>query len=301
MKIAVIVNGISLDKKILYSKILPPLQAAFQVDVWETKTTNDAISLASKATDKRYDIIIAAGGDGTLNQVVHGVFSSRENTSYLPIVGLIPIGTGNDFARGSGITTNSHTLIEKIKSASFQPVDIGQVVYTHASGDVGTRNFINVADLGMGPEVVQKVLASDRFFGSQVAYFRAIISTFFHYKPMVVSATSTDWHWQGKLRTLAVANNKYYGQGLCIAPDAKTNDGLFQVFICGNVSVFDFIRYSGKLRRAKKITHPEVRYQQTKHLELTSQSPCAIEADGEFLGWLPATVKIMPNTLRFIL
>src|SRR5688572_20232735 len=99
VKIAIILNGISLKKKFFYKKVLPPLASAFKVDVFETRSKHDAISLASAAVDKAYDVLLAAGGDGTLNQVLNGVLQERENASDFPVVGVFPMGSGNDFAR----------------------------------------------------------------------------------------------------------------------------------------------------------------------------------------------------------
>jgi diacylglycerol kinase family enzyme len=161
--------------------------------------------------------------------------------------------------------------------------------------------FVNVADVGMGPEVVRKVLSSGRPFGSEVAYYKSILNTFLTYKPMVVKASTNDWEWKGKLRTLAVANGKYYGHGLCVAPDAVIDDRLFSVFICGNVSIFDFIMQTGTLKKGKPIVMDEVLYKTAAAIDITSESPCPLEADGEILGWLPAKVTMSHRQLDFLL
>src|SRR4051812_34358142 len=97
--IVVILNGISLKKKKLYTEYLPALSKIANVQVKETQSRSHAISLASKAADEYVDLILAAGGDGTLNQVVNGVLTGRETETKLPVIGLIPMGSGNDFAR----------------------------------------------------------------------------------------------------------------------------------------------------------------------------------------------------------
>ncbi|MFZ6014157.1 MAG: diacylglycerol/lipid kinase family protein [Bacteroidota bacterium] len=302
MKITLILNGISLQKKIFYRKFLPELEGAFTLELHETHSKNDAVSLASKAADQYVDLVLAAGGDGTINQIVNGMLRGREKETKLPAVGIIPIGSGNDFARSVGITNDPQQTIKLIQDFKPRKLDVGKIYYTPFPGQKNTeRYFVNVADIGMGPQVVSKVLDSGRPFGSAVAYYQAIISTFASYRPMVVKAKSSDWEWKGKMRTLGIANGKYYGHGICIAPDAKPDDRMFSVFICGNVSVFDFIRYSGKLKKGKYVRIPEIQYRETIGIELTSESPCMIEGDGEILGQLPARVELMSKQLDFLI
>jgi len=297
-KIAIVLNGISLKKKLFYTKILPLLQKNFQATVFETRTKLDGISLASKAVDKRFDVLLAAGGDGTLNQVLNGMLRDREEFD-LPVLGVLPLGSGNDFARALRITADADALISRLHAMTIKRVDVGKVIY---QGGEKPRSsyFINVADAGMGPEVVSRMLASGRAFGSSVAYYAAIVSTFFSYKPITVSIKATGWQWKNKLRTIAIGNGKFYGHGICIAPDAIVDDGIFSTFVCGDVSVMEFIRYSGALKRSKKITHPKVQYSSAQHLELTAEAPCRIEADGELLGYLPATIDIIPGKIKFL-
>ena len=300
----VILNGISLKKKLFYHEYLPALSEVFDVEVHETLSVNDAKSLASKFTDRFVDAIIAAGGDGTLNQVVNGILRGRENAFRLPAVGVIPIGSGNDFARGADLKLKVDQTIKILSSFKPRPIDIGMVEYCVESDNDNAKDysyFVNVADIGMGPEVVGKVLSSGRPFGSEVAYYKSILNTFLTYKPMEVKAVTPDWTWQGKLRTLAVANGKYYGHGLCIAPDAVMDDRLFSVFICGNVSVLDFIMHTGTLKKGKNVQMDEVLYKTAAAVEFSSTSSCPIEGDGEILGWLPAKVTMIEKRLNFLI
>ncbi len=300
MKIAIILNGISLEKEKFYKKILPKLTALFNVEVFETLTANDAISLASKAVNKKFDIILSAGGDGTLHQVLNGILREREHHSDLPILGAIPIGTGNDFARSVRIGKDVSKLITLLQNPTPKPIDIGKVWYTNAAHETEECFFINEVDLGMGPEVVKKVMASDRIFGSSLSYYFSILSTFLHYKVMKVHARADGWEWHGKMRSMAIANGNYFGHGMNIAPDALPNDKLFDVFIAGNVSALFFILKSHVLKLGKKVIHREVWYRKMTTIELTSESPCAIEADGELLGLLPARVEMMKQTISFL-
>lgn len=300
----IILNGISLKKKLFYHEYLPVISQIFNVEVHETLSKNDARSLASKFTDKYVDVILAAGGDGTIHQVVNGMLKGRETEKKLPTLGVIPIGSGNDFARGAGLKISIEQTIQVLSDFKVRPIDVGLIEFNELPAvqtEKGTAYFVNVADIGMGPEVVGKVLSSGRPFGSEVAYYKSILSTFLTYKPMVVKAVTEHWTWEGKLRTLAVANGQYYGHGLCIAPGAIMDDRMFSVFICGNVSVFDFIMHTGTLKKGRNIVMDEVLYKTATSIEFSSESPCPIEGDGEILGWLPARVTLIEKQINFLI
>lgn len=299
---AVILNGISLRKKRFYKHYLPALSEIFNVQVSETLSKNDGIALAAKFAEKNVDVILAAGGDGTLNQVINGVLIGRENEPRSPVIGILPLGSANDFARAVGLENSPGRLFRLFRDFVPRKTDVGRMVLRSSEDQrqTITRYFINVADIGMGPEVVRRVLQSDRPFGSAIAYYNSILSVFFSYKPMKVLAESEDWTWEGRLRSLAMANGKYYGHGLCIAPDAMPDDGEFSVFICGNVSVLDFFRHTGTLKSGKKINMKEVLYRSARSIMLTSESRCLMEADGELMGELPASVTILPGKLEML-
>jgi len=302
MKIAVVLNGISFNKDIFYKKYLPDLLYEHTVDVYETRTQYEGIAHARRAVDKRYEVILAAGGDGTLNHVVNGVVEGRERYRDLPVIGIIPLGSGNDFARSLNVhEPNRNQLLKLLREFKPRRIDIGKVHYKDIkTGQTDSCYFVNVVDVGMGPIVVKKVTDSDRLFGSAVAYYSSILSTFFTYKPMTVEVTTPHWTWKDKARSLAFAIGKYYGHGLGITPDAKLDDGIFAAFLCGNVSVLDFILCTGKLKRADKINLPRVAYKEATHIELKSEHTCLIEADGEILGQLPATIEPTEIELKFL-
>lgn len=274
------------------------MQAIAEVDVYETQSPPDAINFSAEAVGKKYDTVLAAGGDGTLHQVLNGMLKSEKAAQELPALGVIPLGSGNDFARALGINPTLQSVKNFLQKKPIL-LDVGQIEY-HSDGVKKSAYFINVADAGMGPEVVSKLQASSKPFGTAIAYYTGILSTFFTYRPMVVNINTPAGQWSDKLRTLAVGNGKFYGHGLCIAPDANLQDGTLNTFVCGDVSVFDFMRYSTTLKNSDYVRHSKVHYAMTTTLQLTAETPCRIEADGELLGFLPATINVVPNRIRFL-
>jgi len=306
VRIAVVLNGISLKKARFYKITLPNLQRHFSVEVFETRSKNDAMMLAAKATAKKFDVIISAGGDGTLHQVLNGMLSDSDSHQRLPTLAVLPLGSGNDFARSLYVTPMDIDIVEILREFKTISCNVGEVIFSQSppmekvTALKASRYFLNVADVGMGPVVVRKVLSSGRGLGSAVAYYQSIISTFFCYVPYSLEARASKWTWSDRVRTFAVANGRYYGNGLCIAPEAKVDDDVLNVFACGNVSVLDFIMQSIPLKASRKLRHPKVKYFECREVEINSENALEIEADGEILGWLPAQVKMTPLRIKIL-
>lgn len=300
MKIAIILNGISLHKKIFYKKYFPLLQKVGSIEVFETHSTHDGVSLAQRAIHKRFDVIVAAGGDGTVHQVVNGMMREDLSAEKLPMLAVIPIGSGNDFARSMGNIFSPDVWMNLLIEQKPTKVDVGKITFLDDKEKQDVY-FINEADIGMGPEVVKKVLSSGRPFGSAVAYYLSILSTFISYKPFQATLTSDHWQWTGKVRTLAIANGKFYGNGLGIAPDAILNDGKYSTFIVEDVSVLDFVWFSNTLKQCRKVKHEKVHYHEAEEVELRAESKAVIEADGEIVGTLPVKINILPQRIRLLM
>lgn len=299
MKVAIILNGLSGKKKFFYSKLLPVIREHHRANVFETQSATDAFDFAVKAVEDSYDLIIAAGGDGTINQVVNGMLRNNLPANQLPMLSILPVGSGNDFSRTMNITLRSTELRERLANFNGKLLDIGSVKFQKENLQSHSY-FINVASAGMGPEVLNRMASGKKRFGSAIAYYAAILKTFWTYRCMRVTIKTSDWQWNNNLRTLALGNGRYFGSGLCIAPEAKPDDGVLSAFVCGSVSVLDFIRYTSTLKNSKKINHPKIEYKKAEKIELTAESPCRIEADGELLGFLPAYVDVLPGRIKFL-
>lgn len=299
MKIAIILNGISRNKKKFYSNFYPPLKNKFDVEVFETQSENHAIELAATASEKEVDVILSAGGDGTLNQIINGLLSSQNKTKS-PTLGIIPLGTGNDFARTCGIKADVNQLLQFLESNKAEPVDIGLVNCVDENNKAVQRYFINACSLGMGPEVVKRLKKSDRSLGPSLTYLKAITSTFFAHQPQEVFAKSASWEWKGKVRVLAIANGKSFGNALYIAPDADIQDGQFNAFVAGDLPLWKFLIYLQTIKSGKKIIDRKITYNKLNALELTAPEPCAIETEGEAIGFLPARISLLPRLINVL-
>ncbi|MFZ9005142.1 MAG: diacylglycerol/lipid kinase family protein, partial [Robiginitalea sp.] len=241
--------------------------------------------------------LIALGGDGTLHEVINGVMQSNLPANLYPAIGLLPLGSANDFARTARISNSVEDLIGQIQSKATRKIDLGKIILHH-TGEI--RYFINIAGVGLGAEVVQTMEQSSSVFGPGFNYFKHILRGFLNYVKKEVRCSGSTWLWKGKLLQMAVANGRSFGNGICIAPDARIADGMFQVAIFGDLSIWDYLKNLHNLKKGVKIDHPQVHYHDVKEVLVESDDPCYIEADGEYVGMAPATISILPRTIRFL-
>ncbi len=295
MKILVILNGVSRKKGKFYREILPALQTKFDCTVAETRYSGHAIQLAQECTHQNYECILSAGGDGTLNQVLNGMLSNGyKNLSKLAI---LPLGSGNDFAGACGLRLEAQQLISLLENNNPMSTDVGKLVCLDSSGNEVQKYFLNVASVGMGPATVERMEKFPRWMGSNFRYLAAIFHTFFTHKPTDISIKADAWSWEGKARVWAMANGQSFGNRIFIAPQSKSNDGVFDTFLAGDVPLLKFLIYLQQLKSKRKIIDPKVQYQQGRYFEMTSSEKLAIEADGEIQGYLPAKAELMPNQI----
>jgi len=298
MKTVFVVN----NKNNRLAKVLPTLKTFCEhidgVQFVATQRKQQAIELARQATENGCDYLIAVGGDGTLHEIINGMMQAEVSVNAYPTIGLLPNGSANDFARTAGVSNSIVELFELIHSNTIQTIDIGKILL-HQNKEI--RYFINVAGVGLGPEVVQNLEQSSSFFGPSFNYFRHIIQGFLSYQKKEVTCTGNTWQWKGKLLQMAVGNGRYFGNAICVAPDAKINDGQFQIAVFGDLSIWDYLKNMRNLKKGVKINHPQVSYHDADEIMIESNDVCGIEADGEFVGLAPATISVLPKAICFLL
>lgn len=294
-QLIIILNGVSRKKKKFYSQILPVIKQSFHVDVWETKHQEHAIELGAEAVSQNPFGVLAAGGDGTMNQVLNGLFSA--NSKVLPQFGIIPLGTGNDFARLANVQATGESVVKRIQSGT-KPTDIGKVE-CQRDGKLVTRYFINVASLGMGPAVVHELFNSNRALGRDLTYLKAILKVFFTHPLDEIEVKADNWMWRDKSRVVAIANGQSFGGGIFIAPDARPDDGKLSTFIAGNVPLAKFLVVLQQVKMRMKAKDARIQYNEAANVTLTSPHTCWIETEGELAGILPAKIEILPKAINF--
>lgn len=296
-KILFIVHGKKNKARKLESQLLKLPLPEFQL----LKSTHprQAIELAYDNCHL-YSHVVAVGGDGTLHEVINGIMD-RIGDDEGPVISLLPAGTANDFAKTIRFPVTIAAFYNALKANQQVLCDLGRIRYTSAEGVEKKSWFINIADAGIGPAVVEELDNQPALLGANITFFRAILKTFRLYRNIPVHCKADDWEWEGHIKTFAVANGKYFGSGLMIAPHARIDDGNFAITIGADINTSDYIKNLPMLKQGKKIIHPQVFYKETRSLKLTSPRRCPIEADGELIGFTPAEFTILKRRLRFLI
>ena len=297
MSVLVILNGISRKKKLFYRRIYPLLKQRFDAEVWETRHAGHAEQLASLGVTKGYDIIFSAGGDGTMHQVINGVMQHDQPRF---VLGLIPLGSGNDLARALGAILDPKIIIDHVEQRRTRLVDIGLVTARDESGTPVKRYFINECSIGMGPDVVRRLNEGGRSLGPSLMYLKSIIATFLTNKPEALRIEADGFSWSGKSRVTAIANGKAFGHGIFIAPNSSVSDGLLNLFIAANPSLMKFLMLLQSLKRPAESNDKCLTYTTSKRIAVTSDKTLAVEADGEPVGFTPMKCEVAVRKLNFL-
>lgn len=294
-KIGFILNGKGRRKKKFFKELEQVRENVRDIEfnVVETSESGHAQSLASEFANEGYSHLIAVGGDGTLHEALNGLM---KNFNPEIVLGNYPLGTANDFIKSINTPKSLTSLFQSVRSNDYQTIDIGRIQTNSEE-----RFFINIADIGLGAEVVKRVNKSSKFLGADLTFSLAILRSLWSYKNLPVTCKASEWEYKGKVKSLVMANGRYFGSGLCIAPDASLNDGKFQITVFGDISVRDYIKHSQEAKKGLKISHQTVDYKMTNAIEITTAEKCGIEADGEFVGYCPATFSVVPNKVRFLI
>ena len=260
-----------------------------------TESAGHATDIAKQAVDEGYTHIIAVGGDGTINEVLNGVLSSQAYDASKPMFTFLPRGSGNDLAKTLGYDTSIDSLDQRIQRSDGIAMDVGVARF-----DNSARYFLNVMDLGLGGNVAREVQKYRRGYWSFLAYQRAIWTILPFYKKRTIKVSSKEFSYTGEALSVVIANARWFGAGLGIAPEAQMNDGKLDVVIIGNVGVLEYLRYIPNLLRGRKISHTDVHYTITEKVEINGELLCS-EIDGEPSDEAPVTIAIAAQKICILI
>jgi diacylglycerol kinase (ATP) len=261
----------------------------------------EATEIAQRAVRESRPVVVAVGGDGTLNEVVNGFFHNGAPLPTTSRLAMVPLGTGGDFRRTLRIPIDPKAAIEVITSGIPRRLDAGCVTFKDHNGGTGVRHFINIADAGIGGEVVHRVNNGPKFLGG-VTFTLIGLSTLVRWKnkPMEVVV---DGH-QHKLvaQQVVIANCQYFGGGMRMAPTASPTDGVFDVILVGDASLMEAIQGMSQIRGGKHMDehNPKIQHEYGKRITVTSPEEVRIDVDGEEPGFLPALFEIQESAIEFI-
>lgn len=271
MKVKVILNptagrGRAAKERQLITEALAQYEVEFNLE--ETRAHNHATEIARQAVAAGYDLIIAVGGDGTVNQVVNGMAGSG-----IPL-GILGCGTGNDFASMIRMPKDMLSSIKQIMEGEVKWVDLCRV---------NRKYFISSVGAGFDGAVAHTVNQSFRFIRGMAAYLLGVFKTLFSYKQHSVRLLVDDETYEFKALLVAVNNSTTYGGGIKINPEAKIDDGLFNICAAKNLNLFEIfcclpLAVKGAHQKLKKVMMLK-----GKEVTLESETPLYYQLDGEVL------------------
>ena len=270
-----------------------------------TASPGDATRLAREAVEAGVDTVVAVGGDGTTNEVVNGFFDGDRARGSGTALAVLPFGTGGDFRKSVGLSPDTRAAARALAERQLRTIDVGHLELTGRDGAPETRIFINVASFGVSGLVDEYVNQTSKRLGGRLSFMLATARAGFTYDNQRVrlvfdgdSAGAVDV----TVYLVAIANGRYFGGGMKIAPQAELDDGQFDVVAMGDVSKWDLLRhgrriYNGTHLDLDKVSHRRAR---TVRAEPVGSDPVRLDVDGETPGVLPATFRLLPGALRLV-
>lgn len=303
MKIRVIVNSKAgagaAGRKIPH--IVRALDAArVAYDVAETRAPGDATALARQARLDGVDVIAVVGGDGTLNEVGQAYIDEEGNPVPGPALGLVPAGTGGDFRRALGLEQDPGAAVRRLLASKPRLIDLGVVDLTGDRGEPVRIAFVNIASFGVSGRIDRLVNQSPKWMGGRLAFAVGTIRAMSTYRnaPVAVRVDGKPWY-EGRVVVVAIANGRFFGGGMHVAPRADVSDGLFDVVVIGDRTFAESLRGSSALYAGKHLDTPKVTWTRGEHVEAVPLEADAvyIDTDGETPGRLPLSARVIPGAL----
>lgn len=266
-----------------------------KVEIRFTRKAGDAAVLAAELALAGFDPVIAAGGDGTVNEVVNGLLATPCEIR----AGVLPIASGGDFARTLDLD-GLNGAVETLAAGYCRKVDVIRARF-HGPDGATERHFVNVASLGLGGLVTRAVQDGWRFLPGSLRYLAACIPNLaagcvFKVRLFLDDVDTGTFD----VTIVSLANGRYQGGGILIAPAAAIDDGLIHVTLVEQVGLAEVVRNLRILYSGAIYGYPKVRHWQAKSVRAEAQTTVPLELDGEPLGMLPVAADVLPQALRLI-
>ena len=263
-----------------------------------TEAPQHAVEIAKTAAMKGCRFLIPVGGDGTISEVVNGLYQA--NCLSESIVGIICTGTGADYIRTLGMPRAFSDACQLLKNPKTCRVDVGVIEYLDR-GNINTRLFVNFAGLGFDAEIVRTTKETFKAMGAMPAYLMGLLSTLVSYKSKNVSIVVDGRVEERKIVTMLMGQGKYAGGGMMTTPNADPCDGLFDVLIVDDMSKFDLLWSLPRIYKGTHLTHPKVSVERVKEIEIRTETKICVQADGDLTGDTPARFYVLPSALNVVI
>jgi YegS/Rv2252/BmrU family lipid kinase len=270
-------------------------EAGVSLDWVETQAREHASQLAEQAAHQGYELVVAAGGDGTVNEVVNGLMRAGEKGASSTL-GIIPVGSGNDFAWFAGVPLDPVSAGRRLVGERTRQVDVGHIRLARGR----ERYFANGCGIGFDGRVsleVERLRRLPGFLMYLVSVLRTIV--LYHQAPRLRIRLDEQELIQPTMM-LTVSNGRRHGGGFLVTPQAELDDGLFDVCLAGKLSRLGMLMVIPRFVRGTHVTHPQVRMTRARQVSVESPAPLAIHLDGEIFASdaRQIQVRLLPSALQ---
>jgi len=263
-----------------------------------TQAPSEATTLSRAALLDGFEMVVAVGGDGTLNEVVGGFFDGSSAVAPEAVLGVVALGTGCDFGRTIG-SLDLESACARLGGRQTRSIDVGLAQFTGHDGAPTMRIFINVLSFGASGLVAHLVSPRLKALSGQLAFTLATLRALAIYRDLTVIFEFDDMPPRSlAITNCAFGNGRFFGAGMQVAPAAQLDDGEIDVTIWSGFGLTDFIRKRHTLYDGSHVREPGTQVLRTRCTIATSESKVLLELDGESVGRLPMQLKVLPGALR---
>jgi diacylglycerol kinase (ATP) len=263
-----------------------------QADIFETQRAGDGKTLAARADA---EVVVAVGGDGTINEVANGIIGSGK------VLGVIPAGSGNDFVKSARIPTRTSEAVNVLLAGRTTCIDIGSVVTNsrigHSPSNSQERFFVNGVGIGFDAAVAEQTRHTRNLSGVML-YLVAVLGTLRKYRPCQFHIEIDSDSMSGRTLLVAIGNGACAGGGFYLTPDAMLDDGLLDVCVIEAKSALQILNLVPKVMRARHVGTSGVSLQRGSRIHIETEEPVLVHADGEILGDVSRSITVEVKSRR---
>ena len=287
-------------------RVAPTVQRALErrgaeVTLCPTSGPGDATRLAGESRTLGVDCTVVVGGDGTLNEVCQAYLDARGEPLAGPPVGVVPSGTGGDFRKTLELDTDLERSVERVMTSEPRPFDLGILAATGHDGRPVTRAFLNITSFGLGGLTDRVVNEGPKWLGGKSAFFLGTLRALAVYRNAAVRVKVDGEVWlESPIVNVALANGRYFGGGMQIAPEADPTDGLLDVVALGDLTRLGTVALTQSVYAGTHLDKPQVKSTRGARIEAEALAPGSevlIDMDGETPGRLPLVARVAKGAL----
>jgi len=306
LKVALIVNPTAGSGAA--GRAAPTVQRAFErhgasVTLGATKQPGDASRLAREFRNAGVDCTVVMGGDGTLNEVCQAYIDARGEPLAGPPLGLVPSGTGGDFRKTLGLGTDLEANVAHLVAREPRALDLGILEASADDGRPVTRAFVNITSFGLGGLTDRIVNAGPKWLGGKSAFFLGTLRALVAYRNAAVRVKVDGAVWlESPVVNVALANGRFFGGGMQIAPEADPADGLLDVVALTDLTRLQTVGLTQRVYAGTHLGQPGIGSTRGAVVEAEALAPnteVLIDMDGETPGRLPLRARLAPGALWF--